>query len=44
MIPDEELRIDNIVDCQNIFANRAQEITTMFDDIAFAFNANAIEF
>jgi hypothetical protein len=39
---DPEFRIDQVLDSQNIFANRIEALTNMFDDIIFAFNAHAV--
>lgn len=39
---DPEFRIDQVLDSQNILANRMESLTTMFDDISFAFNADAV--
>ena len=39
---DPEFRIDQVLDSQNIFANRMEPLSSMFDDITFAFNADAV--
>ena len=39
---DPEFRIDQVLDSQNIFANRLEALTSMLDGIIFAFNAHAI--
>jgi hypothetical protein len=39
---DAEYRIDEVLDSQNIFANKMEALTSMLDDISFAFNAHAV--
>ncbi len=39
---DADFRIDQVLDCQNVLVNRLEALTSVLDDVIFAFNAHAV--